>query len=143
MIREEKLVTIKSLSFSLLSVTLFMITGIFWAFVVILQGDLLLIWPSLTCFFSAGLIFFKRSAVFPRRLALATCLYNFIIFSYLAYSAFYLLGSSFASFAFAAFLSYIIYAIIFLFVMLRYYGESNVLPFSSRFSQYSESCIQK
>ncbi len=136
MVRAAKLVIGNIPRFSQLSAVLFLVAGVFWASTVMMQqGDLLLVWPSLASFASAGLIFMNRSVVVTRSVALATGLYNFIIFSYQTYSAFNLLGSSFASFASLAAVGYVVGAVIFLFLVLGIYGESEVFgPSSSRFS---------
>lgn len=145
MVRAAKLAGGKSLRFSQISAVLFLAAGIFWASTVMLQqGDLLLVWPSLASFISAGLILMKRSVVVTRSVALATGLYNLIIFSYQAYSAFSLLGSGFASFASLAAVGYIVGAIIFFFLVLGLYADSEVLALSSsRFSEDSRQNIPR
>ncbi len=127
----------KNLRTYLITAILFLATGVFWMSIVMLQqGSLLLIWPSLASFIAGGLMLFKRSVGVTRSVALATGLYNLVLFSYHAYSALALLESGFASFAYVAAVGYVFGTLIFLVLVFGLYAGSEVLGLSS--SLFSE-----
>ncbi len=120
------------LGFSTIVALLFLATGLFWIAVVLMgQGDPLLIWPSVASLVSGGLILAKRNVEITRGVALATALYNLLIFVYQAYAALTLVGSSFGSFPVLTAAGYLLGTVVFILVMLGLYADSGVLGFSS------------
>jgi hypothetical protein len=130
--------------FGILVALLFLATGVFWLLIVLLgQGDVLLIWPSIASLVSGGLIFAKRNVEITRSIALAAALYNLLVFLYQAYSALTLIGSSFGSFAILAAAGYLLGTVLFILVMLGLYADSGVLGLvSSRFVEDSKMNIR-
>ncbi len=117
--------------FSQITALLFLVAGIFWFSIALLQqGDLLLVLPGIASLFSAVLLFMRKKIVILRSVSLATGLYNLLIFAYHAYSAFLLIDSGFTSFAYLAILGYSLGTVTFLFLLLKVQGDSDVFRLS-------------
>jgi len=103
---------------------IFAISGLFFIILPFLdEGAYLMIIPGLMSLVSVGLILIRKNNISTKIFSLSSGIYNIVLFAYHAYSAIFLLGTSFSSFAALALIGYSLGSLVFLLVVLALYSD--------------------